>query len=132
VTVIAGRLIVRLHFLTVLGKRQEMSEECWLDSAAPLSVIPFHVHAHRLRWQQIPRVQMTWLGQPCDLGQIDVWLPTEQPPYLRGPLPLLAKFPRSDLPGVRVPVLLGLEFFLAYQAGLNLPPPPQPGAILVP
>lgn len=46
-------------------------------------------------------------------------------PSLRGPFTLLAKFPHRDPPGAPVPVLLGLEFFLAHQAAFNLGSPPQ-------
>ena len=73
-----------------------------------------------------------WAGQPCDLGTIDLWLLTDQSPALRGPFPLLAKFPHSDPPGNPIPVLLGLEFFLSQKAGMSLLPPPQSGAIQLP
>jgi hypothetical protein len=94
--------------------------------------VPFHVHHQRLAWQPIPGIRITWAGQPCDLGRIDVWLATEQPPHLRGPFVLLAKFPHSDPPGDLVPVLLGLKFFLTHQAELSLLLPPQHGAIRLP
>jgi hypothetical protein len=45
---------------------------------------------------------------------------------------LLAKFAPSDPPGDPVPVLLGLEFFLAHQAEFNLRLPPQHGVIFLP
>jgi hypothetical protein len=56
----------------------------------------------------------------------------DQPPSGRGPLSLLAKFARSDPPGDPVPVLLGLEFFLAHLAEFQLFLPPQDGRILLP
>ncbi|MFI5459884.1 MAG: hypothetical protein ACHRXM_31065 [Isosphaerales bacterium] len=77
-------------------------------------------------------MKTTWAGQSCDLGRIDAWMATSQSPYLRGPYSLLAKFPRSDPPGALVPVLLGLEFFLAHQAEFQLLLPPQDGRILLP
>jgi hypothetical protein len=46
-------------------------EACWLDSGAPLSVVPFHVHNLRLVWQPVPGIKTTWANQPCDLGLID-------------------------------------------------------------
>jgi hypothetical protein len=61
-----------------------------------------------------------------------MWLATDPSSSLRGPLPLLAKFARSDPPGPPGPVLLGLEFFLTHQAELTLPPPPQHGSIRLP
>jgi len=95
-------------------------------------VVPFHVHHQRLAWQPIPGIRTTWAGQSCDLGYIDVWLQTEQPPYLRGPFALLAKFPHTDPPGDLVPVSLGLEFFLTHQAECTLLPPPQRSTIRFP
>jgi hypothetical protein len=41
---------------------------------------------------------------------------------------MLAKFPASD-PPQSSPLLLGLEFFVAHHAFLNIPPPPQTGYI---
>lgn len=104
---------------------------CWLDTGAPLSVVPFHVHHQRLTWQPVPGIKTTWAGQACDLGRIDVWLATAQPPSVRGPFSLLAKFPRSDPPGNLIPVLLGLEFFLAHQAEFQLLLPPRESSILL-
>jgi len=94
--------------------------------------VPFHVHHPRLTWQALPGVRTTWAGQPCDVGHIEVWLATDQPPSLRGPFSLLAKFPQSDPPGDLMPDLLGLEFFLAHGAELELLPPPQQSRIRLP
>ena len=77
-------------------------------------------------------IKSTWTGQRCDLGRVDVWLPIEEPPFLRGPFSLLAKFPHQDPPGDPVPILLGLEFFLAHQAEFHLLLPPQHNAIRLP
>jgi hypothetical protein len=66
------------------------------------------------------------------LSGIECWLSTQQPPYLRGPLALLAKFPHSDPPGNPVPVLLGLDFFLSHQAEFTMLLPPQHGVISLP
>lgn len=107
-------------------------EPAWLDTGAPFSVIPFHVHQNRLHWQPIPGIRATWAGQQCDLGRVNVWLPTDQAGFLNGPMSLLAKFPRSDPPGDPVPILLGLEFFLTHQAELQLFLPPRDGHILLP
>jgi hypothetical protein len=131
-TVPSARLEIEFFLRTTQPGLQVVAEQAWLDTGAPLCVIPFHVHNHRLDWTPIPSIQMKWAGQACDLGTIDIWLPTEQPPAIRGPFKLLAKFARSDPAGDPVPILLGLEFFLSHQAGLSLPAPPQQGLISVP
>jgi hypothetical protein len=128
----SARLDVELFLRSTLPGRQIIAEQAWLDTGAPLSVIPFHVHHRRVAWKPVPGASLSWAGQPSDLGEIDVWLPTNQSPSPRGPFTLLAKFPRCDPPGNPVPVLLGLEFFLSLQAGMALPPPPQQGVIQVP
>jgi hypothetical protein len=115
-TLLVARLQVRLYLAMATTGPPTVLQPAWLDTGAPLSVIPYHIHQKGLRWQAIPGIQVTWSGQRCDLGRIDVWLPTDQPSSLRGPFALLAKFPQSDPPGDDVPVLLGLEFFLAHQA----------------
>ena len=127
-----ARLLVHLFLGTEAPGPETAKVVCWLDTGAPLSVVPYHLHHRRLVWQPIPGARTTWSGQPCDLGRIDFWLATDQPPYLRGPLSLLAKFPRSDPPGPFVPVLLGLEFFLSHGAEFQLPLPPRDGSILLP
>jgi hypothetical protein len=131
-TFAVARLEVRLYLPMASMGLPSVLQTAWLDTGAPLSVIPYHIHQKGLRWQPIPGVQATWSGQRCDLGRIDAWLPTDQPPYLHGPLALLAKFPRRDPPGDDVPILLGLEFFLAHQAEFQLFLPPQGGRILLP
>jgi hypothetical protein len=128
----AARLSFQLLARSVLPARQVTSIDCWVDTGAPLTVIPFHVHDQRLLWKRVPGVTATWAAQHCDLGQVDVWLPTEQSPYVRGPLSLLAKFAQSDPPGPPVPVLLGLEFLPAHQVEFQLHPPPRNGTILLP
>jgi hypothetical protein len=123
---------LHLYGRTILPARRVVAVDCWLDTGAPLTVIPFHVHAQRLLWQPVPRITTAWAGQRCDLGHLDVWPPTDQPPCVRGPLTVLAKFAQSDPPGPPVPVLLGLEFFLAHQAEFHLLLPPRDGVIRLP
>jgi hypothetical protein len=127
-----ARLVVPLYFSTSLPGPEVTKEACWLDTGAPISLVPFHVHHGRLVWQPIPGVQTTWFGQRCDLGRVEIWLATDQPPSLRGPMSMLAKFARSDPPGPPVPVLLGLEFFLTHRAEFQLFLPPRGGMILLP
>jgi hypothetical protein len=132
VTIPSARLEVEIFLPTLLPGLQIIAEQAWLDTGAPLSVIPFHVHNQRIAWKPIPGMQVSWAGQPCDVGTVDLWLPTDQPPSPRGPFTILAKFPHNNPPGKPVPVLLGLEFFLALQAGMSLLPPPQQSVIQLP
>jgi hypothetical protein len=127
-----ARLNLQLYCRTVLPARRFTSADSWIDTAAPLTVVPFHVHYQRLLWQPLKGITTTWAGQRCDLGRVDIWLPTAETPYVRGPLSLLAKFPQQDPPGDPVPILLGLEFFLAHRAEFNLLVPPQLGAVRLP
>jgi hypothetical protein len=94
-------------------------------------VVPFHIHHQRLPWRPLG-VQATWAGQVCDLGAIDVWFATTDGATVRGPFSVVAKYARGDPPGDPVPVLLGLNFLLAYQASLALDPPPGHGRIELP
>ena len=127
-----ARLVVPLYFGSSAPGPEVTKEACWLDTGAPISIVPFHVHHRRLVWHPIPGVQTTWFGQRCDLGHVEFWLATDQPPNLRGPMSMLAKFARSDPPGPPVPVLLGLEFFLSHQAEFQLFLPPRDGMIVFP
>jgi hypothetical protein len=77
-------------------------------------------------------MKITWAGQPCDLGRIDVWLASGQSAAVRGPFSLLAKFPQSDPPGNLMPVLLGLEFFLSNQTEFAMLLPPRQSVISLP
>jgi hypothetical protein len=131
-TLTVPRLRVHLHLAMASPGPPGVLRSAWLDTGAPLSVIPFHVQQSGLQWQSISGIKATWSGQRCELGRIDCWLPTDQPHSLRGPLSLLAKFPRGDPPGDPVPILLGLEFFLAHQAELQLPRAPLDGTIRFP
>jgi hypothetical protein len=128
----SARLSLEVYGRTVLPARHVTSLDCWLDTGAPLSAIPFYVHNQRLLWHPLPGIATTWMGQRCDLGRVDIWLPTDQPPYSRGPFSLLAKFAQSDPPGPQIPVLLGLELFLAYRAEFTLHLPPQHSFIRLP
>jgi hypothetical protein len=119
-TISSARLEVEVFLRTTLPGLQVVSEQVWLDTGAPLSVIPFHVHKGRLNWKPVVGVKLAWAGQTCDLGTIDIWLPTEQSSSPRGPFPLLAKFPRSDPPGNPDPI--GSRVLLIAAGGTNFAP----------
>ena len=134
---IAGQIvqIARLHlnlFFQAHGRRgPSLLERAWLDTAAPLSVIPYHAYSQGLTWHSLGG-NVTWLGQPCTLGRVSVWLPAQSGGQFIGPYSLLAKFPHRDPPGVSAPILLGLEFVLSYQAAVHLPPAPLQGSLQFP
>jgi hypothetical protein len=123
-----ARLLLAARFALIGSSRISLPDLCWLDTGAPVSVIPFHIHQQRLLWHPLG-VQTTWLGRVCDLGRIDVWFSLGPGLAVTGPFSLVAKFPQKDPPGDPVPVLLGLEFLVAHQAYLVLPPPPSTGTI---
>src|SRR5690349_13109240 len=77
-TIPGARLEIDLFLRTALPGLQVLAENGWIDTGAPLSVIPFHVHHGRLNWKPIPGPQLMWTGQICDLGTIDVWLPLQE------------------------------------------------------
>lgn len=114
---------------------------CLLDTGAPLSVVPLHVHQARdLNWQPLPGAWppglTTWSGVPCTLGIIDVWLPLSGDAQLRGPLRFIAKFAQATpayLPA-NVPVLLGLNFLAEQRTdnSFQCHTAPQAGSILLP
>ena len=124
-----ARLLVSVYFRTILGHRAGL-QQAWLDTAAPLSVIPFRLH-RMIMWQPLG-LEAIWAGQPFDLGTLDIWLPTRQPSTVLGPFSIVAKFPHRDSLAAPVPSLLGLEFLLTHQAHLGLAPPPTGGLIRLP
>ena len=62
-----ARLVVPLYFGSSAPGPEVTKEAGWLDTGAPISIVPFHVHHRRLTWHPIPGVQATWFGQRCDL-----------------------------------------------------------------
>jgi len=63
----SARLEIEIFLRSIMPGRQIMSEQCWLDTGAPLSVIPFHVHHQRAAWRPVPSVTLTWAGQTVTL-----------------------------------------------------------------
>lgn len=106
------------------------TERAWYDSGAPLTVFPHYVHAVGIVWRPLGATT-AWLGQACDLGEIDVWLPAPDLTSLAGPYRILAKFARSDPPSPP-PVIIGAQLQLALAATLFIPPPPTDGELRIP
>jgi hypothetical protein len=115
--------------------------KCLLDTGAPLCVVPFAIHATRnFDWQPLtgiwPPGFMNWLGVPCTIGRIDIWIPTAAAPYLAGPWTCIAKFPQAtpaNVPG-NLPILLGLNFLADHSATVDFQchALPNSGSILLP
>src|SRR5262249_7830201 len=97
--VTVARVQVELFLPTAATSPPTVSRWAWIDTAPPLSVVPFAVRQQGYLWQPLPGVQTTWNGVPCDVGHMDVWLSDQVTSSLRGPLKLLAKFPQHDPPG---------------------------------
>jgi len=131
ITLPVARLLVSPCFPLIGSGHISLPELCWLDAGAPISVIPFHIHHQRLFWQALG-IQATWFGRICDLGRIETWFSAGPGLPMAGPFGMFAKFPQSDPAGDPLPILMGLEFFLAHQAHLTIPPPPGKGSIQLP
>jgi hypothetical protein len=80
----------------------------------------------------------TWMGIPCRIGRVTVWLPIQEP---RGPyrsFPILVLLPQEDLPDAPPFVCLGARFLLEHHVQvfldeggngyrLVIPEPGEPG-----
>jgi hypothetical protein len=127
-----ARLQVELFFPLTGASIPFVDHIAWVDTCAPLGLIPYRIHQAGVPWRPLPGVQTTWNGHPCDVGSVDVWLIDVMTSSRQGPFPMLAKFLRSEPPGSPPPLLMGLEFFLAHHASFTLDPPPGKGAIRTP
>jgi hypothetical protein len=118
-----------------------LRRKCLLDTGAPLSVIPYAIHhTHNFSWQPLPGPWplgfTSWLGVPCSVGQIHVWIPIAEPPYLSGPWTFIAKFAQATPPNMpaNLPILLGLNFLADHHAhvALQIHTGPNAGSIVLP
>lgn len=57
VTLPEAQLEIPLHLGVPPPGPQSPRDLCWLDTGAPVSVVPFHVHHQRLAWQAIPGIK---------------------------------------------------------------------------
>jgi hypothetical protein len=60
----------------------------------------------------------TWLGIPCRLGRVTIWLPILEVPAPLRPLSLLALFPAEEVEDAPPFVQLGTQFLLEHRAEL--------------
>src|SRR5262249_14017991 len=126
-----ARLRTEVSLPTTRLRFPRITEWGWLDTGAPLSMIPFPAQTQSLIWRPLPGVRTTWAGQPCDVGHIDIWLPDLASSALRAPFSLLPKLPHRDPPRAPAATLLGRELQIARHADLALLSHPQPGILLI-
>lgn len=62
----------------------------------------------------------TWLGIPCQVGRVSLWLPTQETPGQMRPFSLLTLFPQQDVPDAPPFIQLGVQFLLEYKAQVVL------------
>jgi hypothetical protein len=60
-----------------------------------------------------------WLGIPCRVGRVEVWLPLQSGPPYR-PFSLLALLPRQEPPDLLPFAFLGVQFLIEYNARIEL------------
>ncbi len=131
-TFAVARLEVSLYLADASTGRPSLMQSAWLDTGAPVSVIPFHVQQKVCGGDPSPGCGPVGPANDATWAISTSGSPPISRPICAGPLSLLAKFPQSDPPGDDVSVLLGLDFFLTRQAEFQLLLPPQDGRILLP
>ncbi len=108
-----------------------------LATGQPLSVIPptirenLHVVIKTVSgWKgQVP----TWLGIPCTIGRVTVWLPVEENPGQYRDFSLVVLLPKRDVDGAPPFIHLGTQFLLEYQAKVILDgSPSRSGQLIIP
>lgn len=135
--------LLRLWVELAFARRSDvpLPRKCLLDTGAPVCVIPLGIHAPcDFDWQPVPGPWppglTTWMGVPCIVGRIDIWIPYAEAPFLLGPLQVIAKFVQAtpaQLPG-NIPILLGLNFLADYlaQTAFQCHTLPHAGSIVLP
>lgn len=61
-----------------------------------------------------------WLGVPCHVGRVTLWLPIQETPGQYRPFSLLALLPQQDVPDASPFIQLGVQFLLEYQVQVVL------------
>jgi|GEM_PF-5535881 hypothetical protein len=79
-------------------------------------------------------IWMTWLGIPCQVGRVTLWLPSHETPGQMRSFSLLALFPQQDVPDTPPFIQLGVQFLLEYniQVVLNETGPGGGKRLLIP
>lgn len=66
---------------------------------------------------------LTWLGVPCHVGRVTIWLPSEETPGQMRPFSLVTLFPKQDVPHAPPFIQLGVQFLLEYSVQVVLNDP---------
>jgi hypothetical protein len=89
-----------------------------LATGQPLSVIP---HTARIGLDPLitpapgwKGLALTWLGVPCQVGRVTLWLPIQEAPGQFHSFSLLALLPQQDVPDSPPFIQLGAQFLLEY------------------
>jgi hypothetical protein len=97
--------------------------DCLVSTGEPFSVVPPQLR-HDLDLVVHPELAWTgpvpdWLGVPCRVGRVELWLPVLGGQPLR-PFPLLALLPRQTVPFLPPYAILGTQFLVERGATLRL------------
>jgi hypothetical protein len=63
ITIPSARVEFELFLRPTLPGLQLLCEQGWIDTGAPLSIIPFHVHHGRLDWKPAPGAKVQQVGE---------------------------------------------------------------------
>jgi hypothetical protein len=129
--VTAWRAFTQVQFVTT--SHAWVPGSCLVDSGAPFSIIPYSQwHDRDLDWKklgsqltrqgQVVAGALEWQGEPCDLGATRINLVDPQAGTVRGPFPVVGKFPRRPHPRPELEKLaiLGLNFLTDNYHSLGL------------
>lgn len=94
-----------------------------LATEEPLSVILPYIR-NRLNLEITPaqgwrRLALTWLGIPCHVGRVTMWLTSQETPGRPLPFSLLTLLPQQDVPDVPF-IQLGVRFLLEHKVQVVL------------
>src|SRR3954447_18703680 len=92
VAVPIARLRVELILATTGQPVPFLAQTAWLDTGAPLALLPYRIQQLGLLWQPLAGLQTTWNGLPCDVGRVNVWFTDLGTSSRQGPFAVLAKF----------------------------------------
>jgi hypothetical protein len=134
VLVRAWRPYVDARFVTAQVQRTPVAYDCFMDTGAGLSVIPYSLwHGRNLSWTAVGRqltqggasspTALQWQGIDCELRSALVYLVDRGKPSVQtGPLVVVAKFALRPHTGplafLENAVLLGMNFLADNQATL--------------